>query len=194
LYLLPKYRQDASGILTGVKEGLTSHYDLIKSMGPTQDIWGYKDTNIARKETEDMLNNNPLEHIYSNKDPATYVHYNETRTTPFLLLTSNSISEHKRRKIIEDPGSGHKPVIARNEFHTSPLNSSQQPDKLCNDITNIMMRWVKKTISRGKTENYRVFWSRHLGELKRNLDALRSTAVSTLITETHNPVDDNQVS
>ncbi|VDO02733.1 unnamed protein product [Rodentolepis nana] len=37
LYNLPKYRQVASGILTGVKEGLTSHYDLIKSMGSTQD-------------------------------------------------------------------------------------------------------------------------------------------------------------
>ncbi|VDO02082.1 unnamed protein product [Rodentolepis nana] len=37
LYNLPKYRQVASGILTGVNEGLTSHYDLIKSMGLTQD-------------------------------------------------------------------------------------------------------------------------------------------------------------
>ncbi|VDO14842.1 unnamed protein product [Rodentolepis nana] len=36
-YLLSKYRQVASGILTGEKEGLTSHYDLIKSMGSTQD-------------------------------------------------------------------------------------------------------------------------------------------------------------
>ncbi|VDO08877.1 unnamed protein product [Rodentolepis nana] len=38
LYNLPKYRQVTSGILTGVKEGLTSHYDLIKSMGSTQDM------------------------------------------------------------------------------------------------------------------------------------------------------------
>ncbi|VDO03921.1 unnamed protein product [Rodentolepis nana] len=36
LYNLAKYRQVASGILTGVKEGLTSHYDLIKNMGSTQ--------------------------------------------------------------------------------------------------------------------------------------------------------------
>ncbi|VDO08938.1 unnamed protein product [Rodentolepis nana] len=137
LYNLPKYRQVASGILTGVKEGLTSHYDLIKSMGSTQDKceiirlnvwkcqnhfkiyavynppqncpnfdflnishktvilgdfnahstrWGYKDTNIAGKEIEDMLNSNPLELIYSNEDPATYLHCNGTRTTPDLLL------------------------------------------------------------------------------------------------------------
>ncbi|VDO03383.1 unnamed protein product [Rodentolepis nana] len=163
VYLLPKSRQVASGILTGVKEGLTSHYDLIKSMGSTQDIceiirlnvwkcqnhfkiyavynppqncpnfdflnishktvalgdfnahstrWGYKDTNIAGKEIVDMLNTNPLELIYSNEDPATYLHYNGTRTTPDLLLASSDISEHTRRKIIDDPCSGHKPVIA----------------------------------------------------------------------------------
>ncbi|VDN96088.1 unnamed protein product [Rodentolepis nana] len=38
MYNLPKYRQVASGILAEVRDGLTSHYDLIKSMGSTQDI------------------------------------------------------------------------------------------------------------------------------------------------------------
>ncbi|VDO02002.1 unnamed protein product [Rodentolepis nana] len=90
-------------------------------MGSAQDIsdfnahstgWGYKDTNISGKEIEDMLNSNPLELICSNEDKATYLHYNGTRTTPDLLLASSDISEHTRRKIIDDPGSGHKPVIA----------------------------------------------------------------------------------
>ncbi|VDO10834.1 unnamed protein product [Rodentolepis nana] len=113
LYLLPKYRQIASGILTGVKEGLTSHYDLIKrDFNAHSTRWGYKGTNIAGKEIEDMLNSNPLELIYSNEDPATHLHYNVTRTTPDLLRVSSDISEHTRRKIIEDPGSGYKPVIA----------------------------------------------------------------------------------
>ncbi|VDO14756.1 unnamed protein product [Rodentolepis nana] len=73
--------------------------------------WSYKDTNIAGMEIEDMVNSNPLVLIYSNKDSATYLHYNGTRTTPDLLLASSDISEHTRRKIIDDPGSGHKPVI-----------------------------------------------------------------------------------
>nr|CDS27635.1 hypothetical protein HmN_000757200 [Hymenolepis microstoma] len=38
LHLLPKDRQVASGILTRVKEGLTSHCEIIKSMGSMQDI------------------------------------------------------------------------------------------------------------------------------------------------------------
>ncbi|VDN97702.1 unnamed protein product [Rodentolepis nana] len=64
-----------------------------------------------------MLNNNPLELIYSNEDPATYLHYNGTRTTPDLLLGSSDISELTRRKINDDPGSGHKPVIASGKRH-----------------------------------------------------------------------------
>ncbi|VDO09719.1 unnamed protein product [Rodentolepis nana] len=217
LYLRPKYRQVASGILTGVKEGLTSHYDLIKKCqnhlkiyavyNPPQNCpkfdflntshktvvvgdfnahstrWGYEDTNIAGKEIEDMLNSNPLELIYSNEDPATYLHYNGTRTTPDLLLASSDISEHTRRKIIDDSGSGHKPVIAKNELQTSPHNFNQHPHKLCNDITNIMIRCAKKTIPRGETKHYRVFWTKQLEELKRKRDALRNTADQTGRTE-----------
>ncbi|VDO16578.1 unnamed protein product [Rodentolepis nana] len=102
LYILPKYRQVASEILTGVKEGLTFR---------SNQEWGYKDTNIGGKEIEDMLNSNILELIYSNEDPAAYLHYNGKRTTPYLLLDSGDISEHTRRKIIDDPGAGHKSVI-----------------------------------------------------------------------------------
>ncbi|VDO04817.1 unnamed protein product [Rodentolepis nana] len=73
---------------------------------PGYTLWGYKDTNIAGKEIEDMLNSNPLELIYTNEDPATYQHYNGTRTIPDFLLASSDISEHTHRKITDDPGSG----------------------------------------------------------------------------------------
>ncbi|VDO11690.1 unnamed protein product [Rodentolepis nana] len=132
--------------------------------------WGYKDTNIAGKEIEDILNSNPLVLIYSNEDSATYLHYNGTRTTPDLLLPSSDISEHTLCKIIDDP---------ENELHTSPLNFNQHPDKLCNNITSIMIRCAKKTIPQGKTKHYRVFWYRHLEKLKRKRDALRNTADQT---------------
>ncbi|VDN99483.1 unnamed protein product [Rodentolepis nana] len=161
-----------------------------------------------------------------NEDPAN-LHYNGTGTTPDLLLASSDISEHTRRKIIEDPGSGHKPGkiiddpgsghkpvllvlcsksmttkvstklswnfkkadwprftnLLENELHTSPLNFNQHPDKLCTDFTNIMITCAKKTIPRGKTKHYRVFWPKHLEELKRKRDALRNTADQTGRTE-----------
>nr|CDS32557.1 hypothetical protein HmN_000079200 [Hymenolepis microstoma] len=50
--------------------------------------------------------------IYSDEYPAKYLHYSGTRTTPDLLLVSSDISEFTQRKIIDDTGSGHKPVIA----------------------------------------------------------------------------------
>nr|CDS26091.1 selectin protein,pol protein [Hymenolepis microstoma] len=73
--------------------------------------WGYKNRNTAGNEIEDILNSSPLELIYSYEDPATYLHYNGTRTTPDLLLVSSDISELTQHKTIDDPGSGHKPVI-----------------------------------------------------------------------------------
>ncbi|VDO01713.1 unnamed protein product [Rodentolepis nana] len=80
--------------------------------------WGYKDTNVPGKEIEDMLNSDPLELIYSNEDPATYLHYNGTRTIPQSWLQATS--RHQRAytpHIIDDPGSGHKPVIASGKRH-----------------------------------------------------------------------------
>nr|CDS26585.1 hypothetical protein HmN_000148200 [Hymenolepis microstoma] len=180
LHLLPKDRQVASGILTRVKEGLTSHCEIIKSMGSMQDIceiirlnvwksqshfkiyavynppqnrpnfdllnisyktvvlgdfnahstrWGYKNRNTAWKAIEDIFNNSPLELIYSDEDPATYLHYNETRTTPDLFLVSNDICELTQRKIIDYPGSGHKLVIASSTSN-SKFMTSKMPTKL----------------------------------------------------------------
>nr|CDS31997.1 hypothetical protein HmN_000397500 [Hymenolepis microstoma]CUU97691.1 hypothetical transcript [Hymenolepis microstoma] len=74
--------------------------------------WGYRNRNTAGKEIEDILNSSPLELIYSEENPATYLHYSGTRTTSNLLLISSDISDITQREIIDDPGSGHKPVIA----------------------------------------------------------------------------------
>ncbi|VDN97748.1 unnamed protein product [Rodentolepis nana] len=133
-------------------------------------------------------------HKRKHTDPATYLHYNGTRTTPDLLLASTDISEHTHSTIIDDSGSDHKPIIAsiaigtkENELHPGPLTFNQHPDKLCCDITNFMIRCAKETILRGKTKHYRVFWfehhkhyrvfwSKHLEEAKRKRDALRNTA------------------
>ncbi|VDO02694.1 unnamed protein product [Rodentolepis nana] len=64
------------------------------------------------------------------------------------------------------------------ELHTSPLNFKQHPDKLCNYIKNIMIGCAKKTIPHSMTKHHRVFWSKHLEELKRR-DTLCNTADQT---------------
>nr|CDS26385.1 pol protein [Hymenolepis microstoma] len=74
--------------------------------------WGYKNKNTAVKEIEDILNSSLLEPIYSHENPATYLHYNGTETTPDLFLVSSEISELTQRKVIDDAGSSHKPIIA----------------------------------------------------------------------------------
>nr|CDS34061.1 ORF2 [Hymenolepis microstoma] len=175
--------------------------------------WGYKSRNTAEKEIEDS---SPLELIYSDEDPATYLHYNVTRTTPDLLLVSSDISELTQRKTIDDPGSRHKPVIAsitinsksitskmpnkvlwkfkkadwpkftnllETELNAVPINYNQHPDKLCNNITNIIIKCAKKTMPHSKVKYYMVFWSKNLEELKRKREVLRSTAEQTGKTE-----------
>ena len=138
LYLLPKYRQIASGILTGVRETLTASFEITKEMGYSQDLceiitlnvwknqnhfkiyavynppqnkpsfdclnishktiligdfnahsikWGYISNNAAGKEIEELLNSTELELIYKHGDPATYLHYNGTKS---LLICSRS--------------------------------------------------------------------------------------------------------
>ena len=75
--------------------------------------WGYKDTNATGKEMEDLLNTSILELIYDDIDPPTYLHFNRAKTTPDLLLVTSDISANTKRIILDDPGLGHKPVIAK---------------------------------------------------------------------------------
>nr|CDS26966.1 pol protein [Hymenolepis microstoma] len=143
--------------------------------------WGYKNRDTVGKEIEEI--------IHSDEDRATCFHCNGTRTTPDLSSVSCDITELTKRKIIDDPGSGHKPVIAgttinsksmtpkmpikllwkfkkadwptftnllETELNASPINYNQHPKKLCNNITNIIIKCAKKNILRVKVKQYNV--------------------------------------
>jgi len=62
---------------------------------------------------EDLLNTSTLELIYNDTDPSTYLHFTGAQTPSDLLLVSSDISTNTYRIILDDPGSGHKPVIAK---------------------------------------------------------------------------------
>ncbi|GIZ05045.1 hypothetical protein CEXT_582651 [Caerostris extrusa] len=69
VYLLPKYRKVASGILVGSKTNLSSisidnKTIVIGDMNAHSTRWGYGDMNAARKEIEDLLNSSLLDLIY----------------------------------------------------------------------------------------------------------------------------------
>jgi len=77
--------------------------------------WGYKDTNAAWKEMEDLLNTSIMELIYNDTYPCTYEyhHFTGAQTTSDLLLVSSDISANTNRIILDDLGSENKPVIAK---------------------------------------------------------------------------------
>jgi len=86
---------------------------LIGDFNARSPKWGYKDTNTAGREMEDLLNTSVLELLYNDTDPSTYLHFNGAQTTPDLLLVSSDISANTKRIILDYPGSGHRPVIAK---------------------------------------------------------------------------------
>jgi hypothetical protein len=53
-----------------------------------------------------------MELIYNKRDTPTFIHHTGVNTNPDLLIVSSDIAEYTHRKIIEDPGSGHRAVIA----------------------------------------------------------------------------------
>ena len=91
---------------------VTSKTVMIRDFNAHSPKWSYKNTNTAGKEMEDLLSTSILELIYDT-DPSTYVHFNGAQTTPDILLVSSDISANTKHVILDDPGSGHKPVIAK---------------------------------------------------------------------------------
>ena len=173
IYVLEKNRQVASGILIGVKNTLTSTFNVIKEMGDTSDkleliylnvwkagvhfkiyaaynppnnkpnldaittgnktiflgdfnapskTWGYISTTTIGQIFEDFLDTSNMELVYNNTDPPTYIHYSGTGTNPDLLFVSSDISSATSRKVIEDPGSGHRIVLANIQLPTPNNN------------------------------------------------------------------------
>ena len=49
---------------------------------------------------------------YRTEDPPTFIHFSGSGSHPDLLLASSDISHNIKRNIIEDPGSGHRAIIA----------------------------------------------------------------------------------
>ncbi|GIX75886.1 hypothetical protein CEXT_416191 [Caerostris extrusa] len=78
--------------------------------------WGCNDTNHSGKEVEDLLNTSTLELIYNCNDPHTFLHYNGTKPNPNLLLVSADLSQSTKRSVLEDPGSGHRQILAEISF------------------------------------------------------------------------------
>ena len=81
---------------------------------------GYKDTNSAGEEVKELLATSNMELIYNEDDPPTYIHYNGTGTNPDLTIATADLSWNIKRKLIGDPGSGHRMIISSLPIRTRP--------------------------------------------------------------------------
>ncbi|GBM30000.1 hypothetical protein AVEN_165576-1 [Araneus ventricosus] len=94
--------------------------------------WGYSHPNAAGLEFEDLLNSSPLELNFKTDDPPTYIHYNGSGSSPDLLCVSSDICAFTKRKVVEDPGSGHIQVIASISVQQPAGRFRQSPKKSWN--------------------------------------------------------------
>ena len=73
--------------------------------------WGYANYDRAGRTMMDFLSSNTIDLIYNNNDIPTFLHYCGSTTNPDLTITSSDISSDASRKMIEDPGCGHRIII-----------------------------------------------------------------------------------
>ncbi|KAI5754580.1 hypothetical protein M8J77_009716 [Diaphorina citri] len=74
--------------------------------------WGYRDQNEPGKVMEDFINTNTVELIFNKTDPPTFLYHSGSCTNPDLLIVSSDIADNTSRQVLEDPGSGHRAVMA----------------------------------------------------------------------------------
>ncbi|GFT32268.1 hypothetical protein NPIL_632581 [Nephila pilipes] len=85
---------------------------LIGNFNTHSKRWGCQDLNAAGQDLEDIHNSTPLELIYQASDPLTFLHFNGTCSTLDLLCVSSDKGTPTKREITEDPGSGHRQIVA----------------------------------------------------------------------------------
>lgn len=91
---------------------------------------GYTDINGAGKEIRDYILSHNVELIYNSQDTPTYLHYNGSTTNPDLLIATTDISSRITRTVKNDPGSGHRAVLATIKS-IRPTPNKEKENKKC---------------------------------------------------------------
>lgn len=86
---------------------------IIGDFNAHSQIWGYSTRDGPGKIMEEFINSNTIELVYKSSDIPTFLHYNGSLTNPYLLLVSSDITTNTERYVKEDPGSGHRMIVAK---------------------------------------------------------------------------------
>ncbi|KAJ4438821.1 hypothetical protein ANN_14773 [Periplaneta americana] len=98
---------------------------LIGNFNSLSITWGYNYTTPPGDILEDFISSRHLQLIYNPTDPPTFLHYNGKGTNPDHLFVSSNIFDNTSRKVIEDPGSGHR-IINSNFTRRFDLSRENQ--------------------------------------------------------------------
>ena len=78
------------------------------------------------------MNSSTFELIFNSNDHHTYSHYNGTCTALDLLLVISDIGDLTKHSVLDDPGSGHRQIIADISFGSTSKQSISSSKTLWN--------------------------------------------------------------
>ncbi|XP_008487171.1 uncharacterized protein LOC103523941, partial [Diaphorina citri] len=122
--------------------------------------WGYQDQNAPGKIIEDFIDTNTVELVYHHTDTPTFLHYCGSSTNPDLLLVSSDIAEYTERMVREDPGSGHRMILAK--------------VKLKNNRENVEKNTIRTTWNFKKAE-----WKNYKNHLEEQMEQISLTSFTS---------------
>ncbi|KAG8196234.1 hypothetical protein JTE90_023793 [Oedothorax gibbosus] len=83
---------------------------LVGDFNAASPSWGYETYNQVGKLVEDFSDSNALIVLYNKDDPKSFIHYSGSSTNPDLTIVAANIQDNCKKKVIGDPGSGHRIV------------------------------------------------------------------------------------
>ena len=132
--------------------------------------------------------------LFDPNQPNTFIHYSGNTTNPDLAMASSNIAEKCNRKVIGDPGSGHRmtvtKVVIKNGIKKKPkvkarwnfkkanwekykrlvdekaleMESRDTPYNKLKKFCEIMKKSAKDSIPQGTVYRYKPFWNKELNE------------------------------
>lgn len=178
---------------------------LVGDFNAASPSWGYETYNQVGKLVEDFSDSNALTVLYNKDDPKSFIHYSGSSTNPDLTIVAANIQDNCKKKVIGDPGSGHRIIkttyenfqskkyeATRTSWNFKKANWKTFNSSLEERITNFpnelspqeetgifakaILQSAKLSIPRGKVPKYKPFWNEDLEIIRKNRDRAREKA------------------
>ena len=186
---------------------ITNNTIIVGDLNAASPAWGYNYKNRVGKLVEDYINSNSLKVLYDPEQPKSFIHHSGSTTNPDIVIVSTHIVDQCKKKLIGDPGCGHRMIKTSLKLERGKPNIGnqirwnlkkanwhafkQKVEELLEDINTdspyaavskfneALKKSARATIPRGRMKRYSPFWTKELTELRKRRDIAREKAEKT---------------